>query len=104
MPLLVETKLRIAQVHGKRRFRAFWCLFPRDAEQTAWVIALSRPGKHDTVREFQRVAGRLWYRAAREYGLMRRYQRGAGNQKSGWFWDQQQEKDDDKTFDRQMGR
>lgn len=95
MPLPFATKMRIAETHGRRRFRLFSLLFPADFAQTAWVIALSRPAKHDTVREFQRVAGRMWYAAARQYGLMRRYQPGAGNKKSGWFSDQQQGENED---------
>jgi len=85
----METRLRIARIHGQRRFPLLFEWFRDDAEQTVWIIACSRRGKHMTIREFQRLAGRLWYAAARDYGFRRTYRR--GNRQTGWFHDQQGE-------------
>lgn len=53
---------------------------PEDFAQEVWVAVLSRAKRHDTVRDVRRYAQRHIYKAARDYGFMRTYEK--GNNKS----------------------
>ena len=63
----LETRLRIARLHGQRRFPLLFEYFREDAEQTVYVVAFSCRQKHLTTREFQRLCGRIWYAVARAW-------------------------------------
>jgi hypothetical protein len=84
----METRLRIARLHGQRRFPRLFESFREDAEQTVWMVAFSCRQKHLTTREFQRLCGRIWYAVARAYGFRRAYR--SGNQKTGWYPSEEQ--------------
>jgi hypothetical protein len=84
----MPARLRIARGHGWRRFPLFCEKFRDDAEQTAWMVALTCRQKHLTTREFQRLCGRIWYAVARAYGFRRAYR--AGNNKTGWYPSEEQ--------------
>ena len=84
----METRLRIARIHGQRRFPLLFERYREDAEQTVYMVAFSCRQKHLTMRAFQRLCGRLWYAVARAYGFRRAYR--AGNQKTGWYPSEEQ--------------
>lgn len=89
----METRLRIARIHGLRYYRLFAERFPLDFNQVVPLIALMAGQK-----QYQRFCGRIWYAVARNYGFQRLY--APGNKKTGWFHDQQGDSEDGRCIER----
>lgn len=94
----MATRLRVARSHGLRYYRLFAERFPQDFSQTIPLIALIAGTKHQTLNQYQRLCGRLWYAVARDYGFRRLYV--PGNKKTGWFHDQRGDNEDGGCIER----
>lgn len=70
-----QIRIRLAIRAGKR-FPALRRMFPADWLQTAHLCTCLQASKNLTCTEFSRLAGRIFYATAREYGFRREYAQG----------------------------